>query len=77
MQFCSFVIHRNRSVDSELENEKIRKKRTAGEKLPLFVCEEQKCLSIQNPTFIIKQKQSKRNEKGFTLSKEKKKDHEK
>lgn len=56
MQFCSFVIHRNRSVDSELENEKIRKKRTAGEKLPLFVCEEQKCLTIQNPTFIIKQK---------------------
>lgn len=48
-----------------------------GEKLPLFVFEKQKCLTIQNPTFIIKQKQRKRNEKGFTLSKEKKKDHEK
>ena len=55
-------------MDSELDKEKIRKKRTAGEQLKLFVCEEQKCLTIQNPTFIIKQKQSKRNEKGFAFS---------
>ena len=74
MQFCSFVIHRNRSVDSkavdsELQNEKNKEKTDGGRKTSEKKKKKTKMFDYSKSNVYNKTETKKKKRKGFHIIK--------